>query len=74
MPLQMRFKIDAFPFITWSFVCPNCNKHVPVFTDSKGRVECSHCHYKYFKESFNKTQENIVNQIKAATGAKVIDF
>ena len=74
MPLHFKFKIDANPFIAWSFRCPQCNAHVPIWVDAKGRIPCPQCNYKFFRPSFDKKYENIVQQIRAATGAKVIDF
>ena len=74
MPLHLKFKIDANPYFIWSFQCPNCNAHVPVNTDSKGRIPCPACNYKFFKESFDKKYLDVVNTIKTVTGAKLIDF
>lgn len=74
MPLHLKFKIDAHPYFVWSFVCPNCQKHVPISKDTKGRIPCPDCGYKFFRESFDKKNEDIVRSVCAATGAKVIDF
>lgn len=74
MPLQLKFKIDAFPFIAWSFMCPQCNAHVPIEVNQKGMIPCPQCGYRFYRRSFDKKYENVVNAIRTATGAKVIDF
>ena len=74
MPLHLKFKIDAYPYFIWSFRCPQCNAHVPVTTDSKGRIPCPDCGYKFFKPSFDKKYEDVLSEIRTVTGAKLIDF
>lgn len=74
MPSQIKFKIDAYPFFIWSFQCPQCNAHVPIEINKKGMIPCPSCQYKFYRNSFDKKYENIVNEIALATGAKVINF
>jgi len=74
MPLHLKFKIDAYPWFSWAFRCPQCNAMVPITVNKKDMIPCPECHYKFYRQSFDKKYENVVEKIKTATNCKVLEF
>ncbi len=73
--LHLKFKIEAHPYVVWSFRCPNCNALViPATLNDKGMVPCFGCGYKFYRQSFDKKAEGVANLIEKETGAKVLKF